>query len=128
LKIQDNRLSEINLSGLSYLSYLNLAHNDLFEVPKLCDNENESLLPLLKMLNKTLKYVFGILSSKPLTSFTSKSDSCDISNVVKSGKCLNESYSIVFIKTFDKVRLLIFLVLFQTVYVKVLRQCVQESI
>ena len=50
LKIQDNRISEINLSGLSYLSYLNLAHNDLFEVPKLCDNENESLLPLLKML------------------------------------------------------------------------------
>ena len=50
LKIQDNRISEINLSGLSYLSYLNLAHNDLVEVPKLCDNENESLLPLLKML------------------------------------------------------------------------------
>jgi hypothetical protein len=39
----------------------------------------------------------------------SKSGSCDIANVVKSGKCLNESYSIVFIKTFDKVRLLILL-------------------
>ena len=50
LKIEGNRISEINLSGLSYLSYLNLAHNDLVEVPKLCNNENESLLPLLKTL------------------------------------------------------------------------------
>lgn len=50
LNLQGNRISEINLSGLSYLTYLDLRHNDLVEVPKLCDNENKSLLPFLKML------------------------------------------------------------------------------